>query len=51
MSSGLNVVKRCELASEAQAAGAYDVNSADAADLAKILKDARKEVAKKERRG
>ncbi len=40
-----------ELASEAQTAGAYDVNAADAADIAQILKDARKEVAKKARRG
>lgn len=40
-----------EIAFETQAAGAYDVNAADAADIAQILKEARKEVAKKERRG
>lgn len=40
-----------ELATEAQAAGAYDVDAADAADIAQILKDARKEVAEMARRG
>lgn len=40
-----------ELTAEAQAAGAYDVDTADAADIAQILKNARKEVAEKARRG
>ncbi len=40
-----------ELMAEAQAAGAYDVDTADAADIAQILKNARKEVAEKARRG
>lgn len=40
-----------ELMAEAQAAGAYDVDTADAADIAQIRKNARKEVAEKARRG
>ncbi len=40
-----------ELVSEAQSAGAYDVDTADAADIAQNLKNARKEVAEKARRG
>lgn len=40
-----------ELATGAQAAGVYDVDAADAADIAQILKDARKEVAEMARRG
>lgn len=40
-----------ELAAEAQVAGAYDVDIADAADLAQTLKDARKEASEKAQRG
>ncbi|MCG7228645.1 excisionase family DNA-binding protein [Corynebacterium minutissimum] len=40
-----------ELVSEAQSAGAYGADTVGAADIAQILKDARKEVTEKARRG
>lgn len=40
-----------ELIAEAQAAGAYDVDTVDASDIAQVLKDVRREAAEKDRRG